>query len=202
MAPLPSALVAEAPHAARAVFMMGSWNLISALGLCALVNFFRNKMIKWVIVMMSLVIFLISLSSYLNNYYNAFANRYSIDWQYGMKQIVEYVKHHPEYTEVFMTNIRSQPYIFFLYYLKTPLPEYLNTVYFNNAESKGYNNVSFFDRYYFEGWDPIESSPNKGVLYIVSPSQYDGLRYKQLFDVKEKILYPKGFDAFYIISAK
>lgn len=200
VAPLPSALVAEAPHAARAMYMMGSWHLISALGLYSIIVFTRNLATKWIIIVITLTALVFSLSSYLSYYYEEYAKRYAIEWQYGMKQIVEYVKLHPEYEQVFMTDARSQPYIFFLYYLKTPLPQHLNSVIYNNSESKSYNTVTNFDRYYFGGWDPIESFPNKGVLYIVTPSQYDGLRHKALFNVKRKISYPNGLDAFYLVS--
>lgn len=202
IAPLPAALVAEAPHAARSMFMMGSWHIISALGFYSIITLVRKPIFKFIVLSVTVIILSLGLKDYLKYYYGEYAKRYAIDWQYGMKQIVDYVKDNEQYNEVFMTDVRAQPYIFFLYYLKYPLPKYLNTVIYNNSESLSYNNVSNFDRYYFDGWDPIESFPNKGVLYIVSPSQYDGLRHKQLFEVKKKIVYPNGTDAFFIISAK
>ena len=124
------------------------------------------------------------------------------DWQYGMKQSVEFVKTHPEYDQVFVTDIRSQPYIFFLFYLKTPLPEYLNTVIYNRSDTESFSTVSTFGKYYFGGWDPVESMPNGGVLYIVTDSQYDGLRHRSEFDVKKIIRYSNGGDAFFLVSAK
>ncbi len=202
VAPLPSSMVAEAPHAARSVFMMGSWHLISALGLYFAISLLRKPIYKWTLVFITFIILTSSLFSYLSYYYGEYVKRYAIEWQYGMKQIVEFIKQHPEYEQVFMTDVRSQPYIFFLYYLKTPLSEYLNSVVYNHSESRSYNTVAYFDRYYFDGWDPIESMPNPGVLYIVSPSQYDGLRHKSEFDVKKLIRYPGGGDAFFVVSAK
>lgn len=122
---------------------------------------------------------------------------------YGMKQTVEFVKAHPEYNQVFVTDIRSQPYIFFLYYLKTPLPGFLETViYTRDIENRKYNLVSIFDKYYFGGWDPIESIPYPGVLYVLSPSQYDGLKHRSDFTVKKVIHFPDGGDAFFLVSAK
>ncbi len=202
LAPLPSALVAEAPHAARAMYMIGSWHLLSALGLYSIITVIRKPVIKWIIVASVLIALLFSLKSYLFYYYGEYAKRYAIEWQYGMKQIVEYVKAHPEYAQVYMTDIRSQPYIFFLYYLKTPLPDYLNSVIYNNsAETKSFSRVTTFGHFYFEGWNPIESFPQRDVLYVVTSSQYDGLRYKALFNIKKKIDYPNGTLAFYLVSA-
>ena len=149
-----------------------------------------------------IIILIISLFNYLSYYYGEYIRRYAIEWQYGMKQIVEFVSKYPEYNQVYMTDARSQPYVFFLYYLKTPLPDYLNSMLINNAENKSYNTVVHFEKYYFGGWDPFESYPEKDRLYILTPSQYDGLRYKRLFDVKKVIYYPNGLTAFFLVSAK
>ncbi len=202
LAPLPSALVAESPHAARAMFMMGSWHIIAALGFYQFLSIFKKPI--WKVIMIAIVGIILSFSlwNYLNYYFGEYTKRYAIEWQYGMKQIVEFIKNHPEYDQVYMTDARSQPYIFFLYYLKTPLPEYLNSTLFNNQANRSYNTVSGFDKYYFGGWDPIESLPNEGVLYVVTPSQYDGLRYKGSFDTKLIIYYSNGVAAFYLVSKK
>lgn len=200
VAPLPSSLVAEAPHAARGMFMMGSWNLISALGFYHFIMLFKKSVIKKIIIVVVLLVLGVSLSNYLSYYYGEYAKRYAIEWQYGMKQVVSFVKENPQYGQVYMTDKRSQPYIFFLYYLKTPLPQYLNTVLYNNSENKSYNLISGFDKYFFGGTNTVESKPNQGVLYILTPSEYDGLMYKSSFDVKKVITYPNGTIAFYIVS--
>ncbi|MBI3103899.1 glycosyltransferase family 39 protein [Candidatus Daviesbacteria bacterium] len=203
ISPIPSALVAEAPHAARSIFMMGSWQIISALGLYSLVSAVRKKTFQRVTVFVVSAILILSLFLYLKYYFGEYTKRYAIEWQYGMKQVVEFAKEHQEYSHMFMTDIRSQPYIFFLYYLKVPLPEYLNTVVYNRSEeNKSYNTVSYFSRYYFGGWNPIDSSPDEGMLYIITDSQYDGLKNKFKFDVKKIIYYPNGSLAFYLVSKK
>lgn len=201
LAPIPSALAQEAPHAGRAMFMMGSFNIISALGLYSLITFFKPQKVRWIVVGVSLIILGVSLFRYLNYYFGEYAKRYAIEWQYGMKQIVEFTKEYPQYHSVYMTDIRSQPYIFFLYYLQTSLPEFLSTAYYNKEESKSYNTVALFgNRYSFGGWNTVESLPIPGVLYILTPSQYGGLRYKDSFSVKKLIKYPNGTDAFFLIS--
>lgn len=203
IAPLPSALVAEAPHAARAMFMMGSWHIIAAVGFYQLVSIFKKPILKLIITAILVVILFFSLWNYSSYYFGRYAKRYAIEWQYGMKQIVEFVKEYKEYNQVFVTDIRSQPYIFFLYYLKMPLPEYLHSViHNNNLNSRSHNNVASFDRYSFGGWDPVETPPTEGVLYVLSPSQYDGLKHKSIFVVKEVIYYPNDTIAFYLVSLK
>lgn len=202
LGPLPSSLFAEAPHAGRAMFMMGSWQIIAALGFYAFIEIFRKRILKWLAGLVCVMVLFISLVGFFRYYFNDFPKRYAIDWQYGMKQIVEYIKDHPEYNQVFMTDERSQPYIFFLYYLKTPLPEYLSNVTYNHENNAGNNNVTFFDKYYFGGWNAVESSPTQGSLYILTSSQYDGLRFKSSFKIKKVIYYPNGTSAFYIVSVE
>lgn len=199
--PLPSSLFAEAPHAGRAVFMMGSWHLISALGFYWIFTLLKPSLRKG-FVMITLVALMLFLSTYLSSYLGKYAKMNAIDWQYGMKQIVEYVKDHEEYSGVYTTAVRSQPYIFFLYYLKMPLPEYLNTVIYNNSSDQSYNNVATFGRYFFKGWNPFGSEAQKGVLYVLGPSEYDGLRYRSTFDVKKIIYYPNETTAFFLVSLK
>lgn len=202
LSPLPSSLVEEAPHAARASFMMGSWLLISAYGFYLLVKLLRGKIMRATILVLGLTVTFFLFKVYLIDFYTNYPREHGIDWQYGMKQIVEYVREHNGYSRVYVTDIRFQPYIFFLYYLKTPLPKYLKTVvYTDDVEHRKYNLVSSFDKYHFGDWDPIESALDIGVLYAVTPSQYDGLRNRDAFDVKKIIYYPNGTTAFYLVSA-
>lgn len=200
--PLPSALFGEAPHAARASFMMGSWQVAAALGFYFLTNFFKKPTLRLTIAAIFIIILLLSFMKFYGNYLIEFPKRYAVDWQYGMKQVVEYVKEHKEYDQIYMTAVRSQPYIFFLYYLKTPLPDYLNSVIYYNGHDQSANNVSYFEKYSFGGWNPFENDANKGVLYILSPSEYDGLRFRSNFDVKRIVYYPNGTTAFFLVALK
>ncbi|MFA5932966.1 MAG: glycosyltransferase family 39 protein [Microgenomates group bacterium] len=200
LAPLPSALVMNPPNATRALFMMGSLHMLSALGAATIIKLIPLKPLKIISIVAILLILGSFSKNYLDYYFNVYPSKESIDWQYGMKQIVEYVKDHNGYSQIYVTDIRSQPYIFFLYYLKTPLSEFLDTASYNNGKMKDTSLVSFYDKYYFGEWDPIESMPNPGVLYAVTASQYDGLRYKSVFDVKKRIKYLDGRDAFFLVS--
>lgn len=200
--PLPSSLFAEAPHVGRAMFMMGSWQIIAALGLYSIVYLFKKSFLKLLVASILIIILFFSFANYYGSYLKDFPRRYAIDWQYGMKQVVGFVKSNPEYEQVFMTEERAQPYIFFLYYLQTPLPEFLNSVVYNRSASMSSSKVSFYDKYYFGGWNTVDSFPNKGVLYVLTPSEYDGLKFKSVFEVKKVIYYPNNTTAFYLVSAK
>ena len=202
IAPLPAAAVNEAPHSARAMFMTGSWHIIAALGLYCLLFIFGKRFMKVVILTFSLIALGYFVKPYLENYYQNYAQEYAIEWQYGMADIVDYISENPDYVRIYMTDERHQPYIFFLYYLKYPEPLFFEAVRYNERISKSYNLVLTFDKYQFGGWDPIESKPLEGVLYVVTPSQYNGLRHKASFDTVKSIYYPDGSEAFHLVTAK
>lgn len=201
LSPLPSSLVMGAPNSTRALFMMGSLNILSALGAYSIVSLVKFKYLRWLAVTFIIIAMSWSLKPYLEAYYGEYAKKEAIEWQYGMKDIVEYLKTSPEYHKVYMTDVRSQPYIFFLYYLGISPKELHKTITYTEDESKSHNLVRSFDRYQFGGWDEIESRPEPGVMYIVEPSKYSGLRFtNDLFPVLV-VEFPNGSPAFYMVTA-
>ena len=200
LTPIPGAVSALEPSATRGIFMIAPVLIFSATGAEAIISVFRKSWLKIAVLVILLTILSKEASHYVNYYFTEYSKKDAIEWQYGMKQIADYVKRNPDYVKVYMDKIRQQPYIFFLYYLKTPLPELLKTVKYDESESKSYNTVSSFDKYQFGGWNIINSYPNYKILYIVTPSYYGGLRFVNQFDVNELIKYPDGSDAFYVVS--
>jgi 4-amino-4-deoxy-L-arabinose transferase-like glycosyltransferase len=200
LAPVAAAYAGGPQNAVRAGFMMGGFNILAALGAVGVVTLVKNKIWYVFVSLLILTSLFAEFGMYLRYYYTEYSKKYAIEWQYGMKQVVEYLKNNPDYVQVYMDNIRQQPYIFFLYYLKTPLPDLLKTVRYDNSKSKSYNTVLSFDNFRFGGWDIINSAPYPGVIYVVTPSYYGGLRFKEQFDVKELVKYPSGADAFYIVE--
>ncbi len=203
LAPIPASITggaSEAPHAARSMFVMGSWQIIGSLGFFSILGLIRSINMRKIYSVTILIILFLSTFLYLKSYYLEYAPKYAFEWIYGMKQSVEYIQKHQEYEKVYITDNRAQPYIFYLFYLKYPQPEFMKERVLNTSNSKSYNLVTSFGKYHFGDWDPIESEPIFGVLYIVSPSQYDGLRHKSKFNLQKPIKNPDGTVAFYIVS--
>jgi 4-amino-4-deoxy-L-arabinose transferase-like glycosyltransferase len=202
IAPVPGAVSSLEPTAIRGIFMLGPVLLLSAFGAASLVSLLPKKILKVIGVIGILSFFGVEAGHYLKYYYVDYARAEGIEWQYGLKQVVEYLRDSPKYNRVYMDNIRQQPYIFFLYYLKTPLPELLATVKYETSQAYTYNTVFSYNKFQFGGWDIINSYPNLGVIYVVTPSYFSGLRYATGFEVKKLIKYPNGNDAFYIVDKK
>jgi 4-amino-4-deoxy-L-arabinose transferase-like glycosyltransferase len=200
LAPVPAALSSNTANATRGMFMMGSFQLLSALGAATLVGLVKKEKLKLGLTLTILVLISFETFNYLKYYFTQYSKNEAIEWQYGMKQIVEYVNEHPEYKKVYMDSIRQQPYIFFLFYSKQALPEFLETVKYEQTKAKSYNTVFSYGRYQFGGWDWIESYPTYGNLYILEPYKYSGLKHIQDFEVVKLIKYPDGSEAFYLVT--
>lgn len=201
ISPIPGAISQMTPGSTRGIFMLGGVVCLSGIGASFLIGIFRKNWLKIVMCLIITAALIYEFQTYLTYYYTKYAKADAIEWQYGMKQIVEYLKDNPDYAQVYMDKIRQQPYIFFLYYLRVPLPELLTSVRYDQSQSKSYNTVVSFDKYQFGGnWNIIESYPTYGILYIMTPSYYSGLRHINYFDVRKLIKYPNGTDAFYIVE--
>jgi len=200
LSPIPSSVSTVEPSAIRGIFMIGPILLLSAVGASSLIMIFKNKFIQIAITFGVLFFLTMEVINYTKYYFNTYPTKEAIEWQYGMKEIVEYSKSSPNIYKMYVDNIRQQPYIYFLYYQQIPLPEFLSTVKYDMSESKSFNTVLSFDKYQFGGWNIIESYPNEGIYYAITPSYYTGLRYIHQFDVMKQIKYPNKTDAFYLLT--
>lgn len=200
LSPIPSSVSSIEPSAIRGIFMIGPVLLLSASGAEALIAILKNKFLKIGVALVITFFLGREVVNYLNYYSKVYPVKEAIEWQYGMKEIVEYANENPNIYKMYVDNIRQQPYIYFLYYGKVSLPELLSTVRYDQSQSKSFNTVLYFDKYQFGSWNIIESYPNEGIFYAVTPSYYTGLRHVQQFDVVKQIKYPDRSDAFYIVT--
>jgi 4-amino-4-deoxy-L-arabinose transferase-like glycosyltransferase len=200
--PLPGAVSTLETNATRGIFMIAPVILFSAFGAGTLVLLVRKNWARAGIAAVLIAFLCWEAGHYLNYYFKTYPIKEAIEWQYGMKQIVEYVKVHLEYDEVYMTAERQEPYIFYLFYLKTPLPLYLSTFKYNETASRPANTIASYSKFHFGIWDPIESRPISHVLYVVTPAEYTGLRYKPLFETVYTVKYPSGSDAYFLVTAR
>lgn len=201
LAPFPAVISKEVPHAARAMYMVGSMHILMAVGASSLVPQTRQRVLSVAVLVFVFLLVGLQVPKYLKQYYEVYAKEHAIEWQYGMKQVAKYVERNPQYAKVYMTNVRQQPYIFFLFYLKIPLPELLKSVQYDTSRDKSFNTVASFGKFQFGNWDTVQSAPIPDVLYVVQPADYTGLLNRMIFDVPILIRYPNGSDAFFAVTA-
>lgn len=162
------------PHALRTAVAAPVYQLISANGAFEIYLWIKKK--KWLNIgyLLTSVIIIISLALYLNNYYNIYPIKYSRDWQYGYKQVVDYIgKHKDEYDLIVFTRHYGEPHMFTLFYLNYPPDKYQNDLNLVRFETYDWIRVLRFDKFYFPDLgdkgtkfaDIVKQNPGKKILF-------------------------------------
>lgn len=140
------------PHALRTLIAAPFYQLVSAFGLLLTVNWFKkySSLFKISLSLVLIVVLIVSLKLYLNNYYLVYPKLYSRDWQYGNKQVIDYIKRHKdEYDLIVFTRHYGEPHMFTLFYLNYDPYKYQNDPNLVRFETYDWVRVLRFDKYYF-----------------------------------------------------
>ena len=187
---LPAATARETPHALRTLNVLPVPQIIAAFGIMSLYGNIKKKkfFLSLLITSYSILVF-----SYLHTYYVHYPKTWAASWQYGYKQLVEYVSPMKEaYDRIYVTSTYGRPYIYFLFYLKYPPQEYWMT---KTAERDwfGFWTVESFDRFIFRDPPGKDPSQNEKWLVVSDPGGLPEKATKLL-----EITFPNGDTAFEI----
>lgn len=140
------------PHALRTLIAVPFYQLVSAFGFVFSLRWFNKFSKVWKVFPIAILITVVigSLSYYLQQYYKVYPTLYSRDWQYGYKQVVDYIgKHKDEYDEIVFTRHYGEPHMFTLFYLNYNPLKYQNDSNLVRFETYDWVRVLKFDKYYF-----------------------------------------------------
>ena len=100
-------------------------------------------------------------------YWLHLSKEYPYSSQYGVKELVNYVKENNKKDErVVVTDKYDQPYILFLFYLKYPPEQYQKSHTLSIGDRYGFSTVREFDKYEFHKID-FESELKKDSNSII-----------------------------------
>jgi len=120
LAPIPSSLTREAPHVLRSITFLPIPMILTSYGFTTVISLFKNRLtidVKKLFVGVYMGVIFISLSGYLNQYFNDYRTNYSWSWQYGYKEAALYVnEHYSDYDKIIVTKKYGEPHEFFLFY--------------------------------------------------------------------------------------
>ena len=156
LVPIPASITSGVPHAVRTLNFEWTWELFIALGLITSIIFIynqKNKLLSIPIKLFAIVYLLlaiINISYYINQYFVQQNYYNSADWLYGYKQMIFYVdSQKSNYDKVIVENQVpfDQSYMFFLFYLKVD-PLYYESLGGTKTggfkeEHKGFYNYTF-----------------------------------------------------------
>lgn len=188
--PVGSTITAEGPFAHRSLFGVVPFQILSAVGLIAILYFsfklIKNSKLQMVILGILVGFFVIigslSIKDYINKYFNEHP-LYSSDfwgWQYGPKEIITYfITQKDNYDQMYMSGEFNAGDIFLSFYD----PQ-------NTCESKC-KMGDFFK-------EPHIYNPSKRQLFSLSPEYLSKSNLAKNFLVKKTIYYPNSTIAFQI----
>ncbi len=131
LAPIPAATARETPHALRILHILPTPQIIVACGLVYFLHLLKtrlpinsNKFLSIPIVLL----YVLSFNLYLHDYHLHYPKDYASSWQYGYKEMVDYVSTvEKKYDYVNVTETYGRPYIYFLFYKKYSPTNYVLT---------------------------------------------------------------------------
>ncbi len=175
LAPIPSALTREAPHALRSIFMIGSIQVITAFGFFAVLNLVKKRFWKNFIIALFAILITTNAILYFKTYFNDYRLEYSKAWQYGYKQVMETVaQNYNTYPKIFISKNYGEPHLFYLFFSEYDPSKYQNSDTLVRYEKTNWRWVDKLDKIYFiNDWEMRDKlNGESDALVITTPGNY------------------------------
>lgn len=179
--PIPASVTNDVPHAVRTINFLPILQILTAIGIIFALQKISNFKIKYLIFTLCFLFFIFNFAYYLNQYFvqqNYFHAKY---WQYGYKNIVDYISTvQKDYEKIIVSNTATmdQSYMFFLFYLKYDPQKYLSEGGTSTGIIEGENKFSNFE---FRKFD-YNQEKEKSILLIGSTFDFQEV-YKTIHEV-------------------
>lgn len=192
------------PNALRTLIAVPVYQILTAVGLLAIWETTKSRRQKTSLLIIVVILFLINFGIYLNNYFIKYPINYSRDWQYGNKQVVEYIKNNQDkYDLIVFTRHYGEPHIFTLFNLKYDPAKFQNISNLERFETFDWVRVLRFDKYYFPDLgdkgtkyeDIVRENPSIKILFIGKNGDFP-----EYSKILERINFLDGTSAFEIVE--
>jgi len=174
LSPLAASLTADPPQALRPNPFIPAVSVLAALGTVMLLQKVR-PLLKTLVLGTVILSISISLYRYLETYYGEYAHYYSDSWQYGHKELFDYLKTvENQYDRIIVTKKYGEPHIFYAFFNQL-----------NPAELQpGGNNLRFeksdwfwtdkIGKYYFiNDWEIVDRGHKQESFKLESGGELD-----------------------------
>lgn len=173
---VPVALTMDSiPNALRTVISAPLYQIFTAVGFLATLTFVKNKYLKRLLISVVILLLFWGVSVFLRQLFIVYPNKYSREWQYGYKQVVNYmISVQDKYDLIVFTRFYGEPHMFTLFYSKYDPAKYQTDPNLVRFEQNDWVWVTNFDKYYFPNISDEETSygqlvkrfKGKKVLFI------------------------------------
>jgi 4-amino-4-deoxy-L-arabinose transferase-like glycosyltransferase len=170
VAPMAASLTFQSPNALRAHNMVIPLVIISAYGFYNLLLLIKKKFSVVVFAVGCLLLAVCiswNFAYYLHQYFVHYPKRYSEAWEYGLKELANYLwPIRNNYDKVYVTEQYDQPYIIFLFYLQYPPEKFQQEVKLTPRDKFGFSTVRDLENIHFENinWDDFRGREEENLL--------------------------------------
>ncbi len=168
--PIPASLTNETGAVLRATTLLPVSEILIATTIFWIYEKVPSKL-KKVSALVYFIFIFIFMESYLISYFNEYRTKYSWSWQYGYKQISEYIKDNMDsYDKIVVTKKYGEPHEFLLFYLGWDPASYQGDKTATRFYQSGWYWVDSFDKFYFvNDWQIVDATKNN--TYFIQESK-------------------------------
>lgn len=174
IAPIPGAITRDAPHSLRVIFLTIPLIFSAVMGIKWSKGFLSPKIFSSFVIFMVLAL-LGSTYLFWQNYAGDYRKNYSWSWQYGYKQVIEFVKNNQDgYDRIVFTKKYGEPHTFILFYLQYDPYKYQTNENLIRYKQSDWFWVDKFDKFEFiNDWEIKDKvSGMKNTLLVTTPGNY------------------------------
>lgn len=170
LAPVPAAITRDAPHALRSLLMIPPLVMIVTLGVSRVLEWIKFKSAGGVLLVLLL---LGNYYIFWQNYSGDYAKNYSWSWQYGYKEVVDFISQNGDkYNQIILTKKYGEPHEFLLFYMQYDPEKYQTDPNLVRYSRSNWYWVDGFDKYKFiNDWEVKDEARCKCLL-VTSPENY------------------------------
>lgn len=163
LAPIPASITNEHFAVLRATTMIPAVQIIVAIGVLYVYERISDKYKKYLVILYAVILFMY-LAGYLQILNTGYKEQFSQSWQYGYKDVAEYIKENDDkYAKIVMTKKYGEPHEFLLFYMKYDPKSYKNDKNLNRFNQSNWWWVDGFSKYYFvNDWEV----PKEGFKFV------------------------------------
>lgn len=170
---IPAATARETPHALRTEIVLPTFQIIVGYGIVttflSINKKFKNHSLKRALLFGIAGLLAVNVGYFQYEYYKHYAYRFSSDWQYGYKEVIEFVSQQKGYEKIYDSGSYGRPYIYYLFFTKTDPAEFRKTASVQR-DAFGFVHVKSFGKYVFPKDFGSEMNA-KNALYVVRANE-------------------------------
>lgn len=168
LAPVPAAITTGVPHAVRTLNFLPMYQIFTAIGIFEVIRHLKTKKLFTlpygsILLGVFLVIALLNIAYYLDQYFVQLNYYYAGDWQYGYEKMVPNTNALGKGYEHIVVSSKGQfdeSYMFFLFYLK------YNPALYQKEVLQGSTGLYHFGKYIFRPINWLQDENVKNTLFL------------------------------------